>query len=485
MLKYKFILTIDFFINSCYNHYLQNQMNQKCILMKKVKISHIKVKKFFTASRIIIAGFAAVIILGALLLMLPFSSAEHAVTPFKDALFTAVSATCVTGLVVRDTATYWSLFGQIIILVMIQIGGMGIITIAVFFTRIMGGKIGIMQRTTMQEAVAAPQVGGIVKLTGFIIRTSMLIELVGALALSPVFIKDFGWVKGIWYSVFHSVSAFCNAGFDLMGVRLEFSSLTSYSGNLLVNIVIMLLIITGGIGFLTWDDIKNHGFHFKKYRMQSKVVLLMTVFLLAVPSVYFYLAEFSSPLFNDMTAAQKVLASFFQTVTARTAGFNTIDFNLLSETGRFLMIMLMLIGGCSGSTAGGMKTTTIAVLFASAVSVFKRRRNARLHGRRIEDETVKTASSIFFMYLSLFSLSAMAISFIEKIPLVDCLFETASAIATVGVTMGITPNLSSASHIILMCLMFFGRVGGLTLIYATFSKRADVSMLPQEKIMVG
>lgn len=453
--------------------------------MKKIKISPVKIKRFFTTSRIIILGFAGVVILGAILLMLPFSSAEHIVTPFKDALFTAVSATCVTGLVVRDTATYWSLFGQIIILVMIQIGGMGIITIAVFFTRIMGKKIGIMQRTTMQEAVSAPQVGGIVRMTGFIIKTSLCIEIIGALALSPVFIKDFGWAKGIWYSLFHSVSAFCNAGFDLMGVRTPYSSLTSYLGNPLVNIVVMLLIVTGGIGFLTWDDIKTHGFHFRKYRMQSKVVLLITVFLLIIPAVYFYCAEFSSSLFNDMTAGQKVLASFFQTVTARTAGFNTIDFNMLSETGRFLMILLMLIGGCSGSTAGGMKTTTIAVLFASAVSVFKRRHNAGLHGRRIEDETVKTASSIFFMYLSLFSLSAMAISFIEKIPLVDCLFETASAIATVGVTMGITPNLSAVSHIILMCLMFFGRVGGLTLIYATFTKHADVAKLPQEKIMVG
>lgn len=453
--------------------------------MKKIEISPIKVKRFFTTSRIIIFGFAGVIFLGAVLLMMPFSSAEHIVTPFKDALFTAVSATCVTGLIVRDTATYWSLFGQIIIMLMIQIGGMGIITIAVFFTRIMGKKIGVTGRTTMQEAVSAPQVGGIFKMTGFIIKTSLCIELAGALALSPVFIKDFGVVKGVWYSVFHSVSAFCNAGFDLMGVRSEYSSLTTYSGNVIVNLVIMILIVVGGIGFLTWDDIKNHGFHFKKYRMQSKVVLLMTAFLLVIPAVYFYCAEFSSPLFNDMTAGGKVLASFFQSVTARTAGFNTIDFNLLSETGRFLLIMLMLIGGCSGSTAGGMKITTIAVLFASASAVFKRRHNARLHGRRIEDETVKTASSIFFMYLSLFSISAMIISFIEKIPLVDCLFETASAIATVGVTMGITPNLSAPSHIILMCLMFFGRVGGLTLIYATFSKHPDVSKLPQEKIMVG
>ena len=452
--------------------------------MKEVKISHVKIRRFFTTSRIISLGFAGVIILGTLLLILPISSAEHIVTPFKDALFTAVSATCVTGLVVRDTATYWSFFGQIIILAMIQIGGMGIITIAVFFTRIMGRKIGIMQRTTMQEAVSAPQVGGIVKMTGFI-KTSLCIELIGALALSPAFIKDFGWIKGIWYSVFHSVSAFCNAGFDLMGVRSPYSSLTSYVGNPLVNIVIMLLIVTGGIGFLTWDDIKTHGFHFRKYRMQSKVVLLMTVFLLIIPAVYFYCAEFSSSAFNDMTAGQKVLASFFQTVTARTAGFNTIDFNMLSESGRFLMILLMLIGGCSGSTAGGMKTTTVAVLFASAAAVFKRRHNARLHGRRIEDETVKTASAIFFMYLSLFSLSAMIISFIEKIPLVDCLFETASAIATVGVTTGITPNLSILSQVILICLMFFGRVGGLTLIYATFTKHADVSKLPQEKIMVG
>ena len=278
--------------------------------MKEVKISHVKIRRFFTTSRIISLGFAGVIILGTLLLILPISSAEHIVTPFKDALFTAVSATCVTGLVVRDTATYWSFFGQIIILAMIQIGGMGIITIAVFFTRIMGRKIGIMQRTTMQEAVSAPQVGGIVKMTGFIIKTSLCIELIGALALSPAFIKDFGWIKGIWYSVFHSVSAFCNAGFDLMGVRSPYSSLTSYVGNPLVNIVIMLLIVTGGIGFLTWDDIKTHGFHFRKYRMQSKVVLLMTVFLLIIPAVYFYCAEFSSSAFNDMTAGQKGLFGF-------------------------------------------------------------------------------------------------------------------------------------------------------------------------------
>lgn len=449
------------------------------------KLNALKKKKFFSASRIIILGFAAVIAVGTALLMLPFSSADNSAASFSDALFTSVSATCVTGLIVRDTATGWSLFGQAVILAMIQIGGMGIVTIAVFLTRLSGRKIGIMQRTTMQEAVSAPQVGGIVKLTGFIIKTSVCIELIGAIALSSVFIKDFGVGKGIWYSVFHSVSAFCNAGFDLMGAREPFSSLTFYSGNVFVNIVIMLLIITGGIGFLTWDDIKSHGVHFKKYRMQSKVVLLMTVFLLFIPAVYFYFAELSSSAFHDMTAVQKILASLFQSATARTAGFNTIDFNMLSEAGRLLLIMLMLIGGCSGSTAGGMKTTTVAVLFASAAAVFRRKQHAQLHGRRIEDETVKIASAVFFMYLTLFSVSAMVISLVDRLPLLTCLFETASAIATVGVTMGITPALSLASKIILMCLMFFGRVGGLTLIYAALSKHANVSRLPSEKIMVG
>ncbi len=454
--------------------------------MKKIKISPIKVKRFFTTSRIKIAGFAGVIILGAILLMMPFSSAEHIVTPFKDALFTAVSATCVTGLVVRDTATYWSLFGQIIILVMIQIGGMGIITIAVFFTRVMGRKIGIMQRTTMQEAVSAPQVGGIVKMTGFIIKTSLCIELIGALARSPVFIKDFGWIKGIWYSVFHSVSAFCNAGFDLMGVRSPCSSVTSYSGNALVNIVIMLLIITGGIGFLTWDDIKTHGFHFRKYRMQSKVVLLMTVFLLMIPAVYFYCAEFSSSLFNDMTAGQKVLASFFQTVTARTAGYNAIDFNMLSETGRILHILLMLIGGSPGSTAGGMKTTTFAVFILSAVSVIKWKEEICVCGRRIDNTIVRNALAIATIYFSLFFVGGVAISVLENLPLSDCLYETASAIGTVGLTLGITPKLGIASQIILILLMYLGRVGGLTLVYAAIaSKNQGGAKLPLEKITVG
>ncbi len=453
--------------------------------MKRFKINSLKNKNFFTASRIIILGFLGVILLGTILLTMPFSSADGTSASFSDALFTSVSATCVTGLIVRDTATSWSVFGQAVILLMIQIGGMGVVTIAVFLTRLSGRKIGIKQRTTMQEAVSAPQVGGIVKLTGFIIKISLCIELAGAVALSPVFIKDFGIGRGIWYSVFHSVSAFCNAGFDLMGVREPFSSLSSYSGNILVNLVIMLLIVSGGIGFLTWDDIKNHGIYFKKYRMQSKAVLLMTVFLIILPSVYFYFAEFSSSAFNDLTATDKILASLFQSVTARTAGFNTIDFNMISESGRLLLIMLMLIGGCSGSTAGGIKMTTIAVLFASAMSVFKRKQNAQLHGRRIEDETIKTASSVFFMYLVLFSVGGALISLIEGLPLLSCLFETASAAATVGVTMGITASLSSVSKIILMCLMFFGRAGGLTLIYAALTKRADVSKLPQEKIMVG
>lgn len=453
--------------------------------MNKTKVNLLKNKKFFTASRIIILGFLGVILLGTILLSMPFSSADGKSASFFDALFTAVSATCVTGLVVRDTAVSWSVFGQAVILFMIQIGGMGVVTIAVFLTRLSGRKISIMQRTTMQESVSAPHVGGIVKLTGFIIKTSLCIELAGAVLLSPVFIKDFGVIKGIWYSLFHSVSAFCNAGFDLMGTRDLFSSLTSYSENAVVNIVIMFLIVSGGIGFLTWDDIKNHGIHFKKYRMQSKTVLLMTVILIVLPSAYFYFAELSSEVFNDLTVPDKIFASLFQSVTARTAGFNTIDFNMLSESGRLILIMLMLIGGCSGSTAGGIKMTTIAVLFASSVSVFKRKQNAQLHGRRIEDETVKTASSVFFMYLVLFSVSGAVISLIEGLPLLTCLFETASAAATVGVTMGITASLSLVSKIILMCLMFFGRAGGLTLIYAALTKHADVSRLPSEKIMVG
>ena len=443
-------------------------------------------KRHWSSSQIIIVGFGAVILLGSILLMLPISSKNGVVTPFLDALFTATSATCVTGLIVYDTASYWSGFGQAVLLLLIQIGGMGVVTIAVAAATVSGKKIGLMQRSTMQEAIAAHKVGGIVRLTGFILKIILCTELVGALLLLTVFGQEFPIARGIWYSIFHSVSAFCNAGFDLMGEGQPFSSLTGYSANGMVNLVIMSLIALGGIGFLTWEDIKDKGIHIKRYRLQSKVILITTAILIVVPALFFFLWEFSKPLWSGMTLWEKLWASFFQSVTPRTAGFNTVDLTRFSDSGQMVMILLMLIGGSPGSTAGGMKTTTVAVLLVTALSVFKKKGEAECMGRRIEGETVENAATIFLMYITLFLAGGMLISCIEGLPLLTCLFESASAIGTVGLTLGITPQLSAASKIILAVWMYLGRVGGLTLVYAAFAgTQRNVSKLPKEKVTVG
>lgn len=434
-----------------------------------------------TSFQVIIISFFCLILVGTLLLMLPISSRQRCVTGFDDAMFTAVSATCVTGLVVKDTATYWSLFGQAVILTLIQIGGMGVITIGLAIIRASGRKIGLWQRSTMQESISAPQVGGIVKLTGFILKTSLIIELIGASLLAPVFCKDFGILKGIGYAVFHSVSAFCNAGFDLLGIRGHFSSLTSYHSNIYLNIVIMLLIITGGIGFLVWHDIGTYKHHLKKYSMQSKVVLLTSAVLIVLPAVYFFFCEY-----EDASFGNRMIYSVFQSVTTRTAGFNTTDLAAMEESGTAVMIILMLVGGSPGSTAGGMKTATLAVLFLSAITVFSRRNDVHCFKRRISEETVRSAGAVLFMYLVLFFTSGVIISRTEGLPLLTCLFETGSAIGTVGLTLGITSTLSGISRAILMALMFFGRVGGLTLIYAALpSAESSKIKLPLEKITVG
>lgn len=439
-----------------------------------------------SSSRVILLGFLGVIILGTLLLMLPCSKNGTGGAPFLDALFTATSATCVTGLITNDTATYWTGFGQIVILCLIQIGGLGVITIAIFLAKLSGRKIGLMQRSIMQESIAAPQMGGIVRMTGFILKTVVMIEVLGAVAFMPVMVPEFGIIKGIWYSVFHSISSFCNAGFDLMGIKESYSSLTSYTGNVLVNVVAMVLIVVGGIGFLTWDDVKRNRLHLRRYRMQSKVILSVTCLLIVLPAVYFYFREFGMPAWENMTVKERVLASFFQSVTTRTAGYNTVDLAQLTESGQMIMILLMLIGGSPGSTAGGMKVTTFAVLFATAFAVFWRRPNAHIFGRRIPGDTAHYAATVLILYLSLFLAGGIFIGCAENMPILPALFEAASAIATVGVTLGITPGLCAASKVVLIILMFLGRVGGMTIVYAALSaKHPYVSEFPLEKIMVG
>ena len=437
--------------------------------------------KILMPFRIIILGFAGIILLGTLILMLPISSSNGVSTQFSDALFTATSAVCVTGLIVRDTATHWSLFGRAVILVLIQIGGLGIITVAASFSLLSGKKFSLRQRSTMQKAISAQKVGGIVDLTKFVIMSSFIIELAGALLLMPFFVTRYG-VNGIGMAVFHSVSAFCNAGFDVMGASTgKYSSLTSFSGNAGVNIIIMLLIVIGGIGFLTWDDIIENKLKFKRYRLQSKLVLVTSLLLIVFPALVFFLNDFKELPFNE-----RLLSSLFQSVTTRTAGFNTVDLNSMTSAGKSIMIFLMLIGGSPGSTAGGMKTTTVAVLLANAHACFFRQGDVHCFKRRIDNDTVRTASTLLLMYTVLCFGGACVINIADRIPFYQCLFETASAIGTVGLTLGITTHLGGLSHGVLIALMFIGRVGGLTLIYAAFNKENDTnSKLPLERIIVG
>lgn len=417
--------------------------------------------------------------------MLPFASTGEGSASFTDSLFTATSAVCVTGLVVQDTATYWTAFGQAVILVMIQIGGLGVITMALLLSLITGKKIGLNQRSTMKESISAPNVGGIVRMTGFIIKVTVIIEITGAIIMMPVFCSELG-VKGVWYAFFHSISCFCNAGFDLMGYKENFSSVTSFYDNPVINIVLMVLIVVGGLGFLVWSDIKTHGIHIKRYRLQSKLVFAVTAVLIVIPALYYFFFEFTPERWREFTLKDRIFVSLFQTITPRTAGFNTVDLSKMSGASQALMIVLMLIGGSSGSTAGGLKVTTVAVLFCSFVSVLKRRENTEAFGRRIPNERIRYAGVLLVMYITLFFVSGMIISQVDSLPISVALFETASAVGTVGLTLGVTPSLSLISRTILILLMFIGRVGGITVIYATLSSRKNqIAQLPQENVTVG
>ena len=439
-----------------------------------------------TPAQIIILGFLFLIAVGTALLMLPVSTSGPGGASFLDALFTATSATCVTGLVVQDTALYWSPFGQAVLLVLIQIGGMGVVTMAVAIFIFTGRHISLKQRWVMQESISAPQVGGIVRQTRFILKTALAMEAAGAALLALRFCPQMG-VKGIWYAVFHSISAFCNAGFDLMGVRSgPCSSLTSYTADSLINIAIILLIVLGGIGFMTWQDFREHKWHLRAMRLQTKVVLSTTVILLAVGFLYFFLYEFRQPQWQSLGTGERFWAALFQTVTPRTAGFNTVDLSQMTPPSQLVTILLMLVGGSPGSTAGGFKTTTLAVLLLTTAAVFRRRDTAHCFGRRLQDEAVHSAMALFVIYLLLAVTGGILICCIDGIPLMGALFESSSAVATVGLSLGYTAGLSAASRLILIFLIYFGRVGGLTVIYAvTVKGTGKVSQFPQERLTVG
>lgn len=434
-----------------------------------------------TSFQTILLGFLLVILIGAILLALPIAGKSGQGTPFLDALFTATSALCVTGLVVRDTATYWSGFGKVVILILIQIGGLGVVTLATVFARLAGKKIGLQHRSVLRDSVAAPQLGGIIRYLRWILTATLTAEAAGAALLFTVFAGEYGAAKGLALSVFHSVSAFCNAGFDLMGEKAKFSSMTSYRASVPVNVILMLLIIVGGIGFQTLDDLWTNRRHVSRYRLQSKLALATSAVLILLPAIAFYRFEFA-----QLPCGERALASLFQSVTTRTAGFNTADYAEMSEAGQMLTILLMLVGGSPGSTAGGMKTTTLAVLVIAAAAVFRRRDRGAVFGRTIPAETVHSAAAILVAYLTLFLSVSTIICRVEHMALLTAMFETASAIGTVGLTLGVTPQLGQISKCLLIFLMYFGRVGGLTLIFAALPNTEPVrGRFPEETVSVG
>lgn len=430
-------------------------------------------------------GFFVLILTGTLLLVLPVASRDGESAGLLDALFTAVSASCVTGLVVADTWSQWSLFGQLVILTMIQIGGLGFITVGVFVSIVLRRKIGLKQRGLMQESMSALKIGGIVKLAKKIVIGTLILEGGGAVLLAIRFVPQFGVFRGIYYGIFHSISAFCNAGFDLMGSLEPYGSFVAYYDDWLVNLVLMVLVITGGIGFIVWDDVSTHKLAVRKYLLQTKVVLLTTFVLLFGGALLFYLFE-KDNLLVDMSVGGKILSSLFGSVTTRTAGFNTTDVAAMSDGGKLLTIILMFIGGSPGSTAGGVKTTTIVVLLLYVVSNIKRTYGVNVFGKRLEEDAIKRASSIFTINLFLALTAALIIMGVQSMSMSDVMFETFSAIGTVGITTGITRDLVPFSRLIIIILMYCGRIGSLSFALA-FTQQKKIAHIrqPVEKITVG
>ncbi|RHV84023.1 Trk family potassium uptake protein [Lachnospiraceae bacterium OF09-33XD] len=436
--------------------------------------------------KIILAGYCLIILLGSLLLWLPVATRAGESVPFSDAFFTATSATCVTGLVRFDTYTCWSGFGQVIILCLIQIGGVGFMTLAITAMAAAGRKIGLQSRMLMQNSISAPHLGGIVRITRFILLGTLLVEGIGVILLGFYFIPRLGFGEGLWYSVFHAISAFCNAGFDLFGQFSPGSSLTTVGGNWYVNMIIMVLIVVGGLGFLVWKDLLDHRFSFSKLRLHSKIVLITTGVLILGGAACLFWLESGNPSFEAMGGSEKVLTSLFQSVTSRTAGFNSVNLSTMTQASQFVMILLMLVGGSTGSTAGGIKTTTAAVQLLSIRTIFRGRKSVEAYHRSIEDAVVRTASCITCLYLLLSVGVGLVISHLEAIPFLTSLYESVSAIATVGLTLGITAQLGFVSKILLALLMIFGRAGSLTILLAfTSDKKKIAARYPVEKVTVG
>lgn len=451
-----------------------------------MKIFH-SLKNRLTYVRIIAMGYLAVVFLGTCLLMLPGATAEGYKTDFLTALFTATSATCVTGLVVVDTATHWTTLGHIFILLMIQVGGLGFMTMGVLLAMLLRKRITLRIRGLLQESMNYMQMGGVLRLVKTVFWGTLLFEGAGAVLLAVRFIPVFGVLKGIGYGIFHSISAFCNGGFDLMGgYSGEYSSLVEFHGDILINLVIMALIILGGIGFFVWSDLRKNGLRWKKYMLHTKIVLFSTGFLLVAGTLLFLVFE-NENLLAGMSGKDRLLAAAFSSVTARTAGFNTIDTAGLTNASKLLNIVLMFIGGSPGSTAGGIKTVTAMVLVAYVWSNLRENKGVNIFKRRLDDDMIRKASNVVVISLLMAVISVILICFLQPyLPVEDVMFEVFSAIGTVGMSTGVTRELSVGSRVVIVLLMYCGRIGSMSFALSfTERKKAASVQLPVEKIMIG
>lgn len=443
----------------------------------------VKRRKGLTQMQIVALGYLGVIAVGTLLLALPISSRTGEWTGFIDAFMTSTSAACVTGLIPVATYAHWSAFGQTVLLLLIQVGGLGIMTLVALLSQVLKHKMSLQERKLVMLSSGNDSVGGVSKLIRSILLFTLAFEGIGAVALATRFIPRMGWGRGIWNAVFHSVSAFCNAGFDLMG-RFGESSLTGYTGDITVNVTVILLILAGGIGFVVWQELFAIRFHPKRLSLHSKVVLIMTGLLLAGGAVLFFLFE----LHNDaipLTAKERILSALFNAVTPRTAGFNTVELSSLSDGSIALTILLMVVGGAPGSTAGGIKVTTLVALLAGALASARQVNATNLFRRRIDGDLVRQASAIATVYFMILSVSTVTVCAIEPFSVTEVLYETVSALSNVGMSMGITSSLSAASKLILSALMYFGRVGMMSLVIALASKRENVPITrPTENMLL-
>lgn len=441
--------------------------------------------KNLSGMQLIAVGFFLLIMTGTFFLMLPISSRDGTFTPFMTALFTATSASCVTGLILVDTYTHWSVFGQLVLLALIQIGGLGFITIGTAVSLVLRRKIGLKERGWIKESFNVLDIGGVVRLIRLVLKGTVLFEGAGALLLFTRFCPRMGFAKGLYYSIWHSISAFCNAGFDLMGYEEPYSSFTAYYDDPVVSFTLCGLILIGGLGFIVWSDIAQHKWHFRKYALQTKMVLSVTAVLVFGGALLFYLLE-GNRLYAGMSPLGKICSSFFSAVTPRTAGFNTTDTGALSEGGKLLTIILMFIGGGSGSTAGGVKMATVFVLLLHLRSTLLRTTGTNIFGRRIEDDTVTKASALLCTYLFCSLAATLAITGMQDFAIGDALFEVVSALCTVGMTTGITGQLNLISQIIIVFLMYIGRLGSLSFALSfTDHKKLTHIMQPVERINIG